>query len=281
MPLQEDYQITLDAFHGPLDLLLYLIRRAEVDIQDIPIARIAHEYQAFLSQIDDVDIDLAGDFLVMAATLVEIKSRTLMPPEDQDGAESADRREGLDPVDPRYELVQQLMAYQRYRLAGESLVEVRDAFASRYALLPARANSKAIAASVKPIELELEDVHALDLADAYEHIMASIDLSRLGDHHVEMDDTPIELHEQDLLDRLGRAAQGQMSLQEAFEGRNRSQRVGLFMATLELTRMRRVTVQQNEIGDPIILLLNDDPDDALVIESDPINQAKPPSEVPN
>ena len=79
--LQEDYQVDLDAFCGPLDLLLFLIRRAEVDVQDIPIARITDQYLAFLRQLDDIDIDIAGDFLVMAAMLVEIKSRTLVPPE--------------------------------------------------------------------------------------------------------------------------------------------------------------------------------------------------------
>ena len=76
MPLQEDYQIALENFQGPLDLLLYLIRRAEVDIQDIPIARITDSYITFVRQLDHIDVDVAGEFLVMAATLMEIKSRT-------------------------------------------------------------------------------------------------------------------------------------------------------------------------------------------------------------
>ena len=71
MHLQEDYQVTLDAFHGPLDLLLYLIRRAEVDILDIPIAAITEQFLAFLQDLDNIDIDEAGDFLVMASTLVD------------------------------------------------------------------------------------------------------------------------------------------------------------------------------------------------------------------
>ena len=92
MPLQEDYQITLDAFRGPLDLLLYLIRRAEVDVHDIPIAQITDQYLAFLRQLEDIDIDVAGEFLVMAATLIEIKSRTIAPV-SKTGDESGDTGE--------------------------------------------------------------------------------------------------------------------------------------------------------------------------------------------
>ena len=80
MPLQDAEQVTLEAFQGPLDLLLSLIRRAEVDVNEIPIARITDQYLEFLHEIEEIDIDLAGDFLVMASTLIEIKSRTLMPP---------------------------------------------------------------------------------------------------------------------------------------------------------------------------------------------------------
>ncbi|MHC4709519.1 MAG: segregation and condensation protein A [Planctomycetota bacterium] len=91
MTLQDEYQVKLDTFCGPLDLLLYLIRRAEVDIHDIPIAKITDQYLQVLRQVEHVDIEAAGEFLVMAATLMEAKSRTLMPPEaqiDEDGVES-------------------------------------------------------------------------------------------------------------------------------------------------------------------------------------------------
>src|SRR5262245_66327905 len=116
MPLMEDYQVALEAFRGPLDLLLYLIRRAEVDVHDIPIAQITDQYLAFLRQLDDIDIDVAGEFLVMAATLIEVKSRTLAPAkkgEDGEAAGDDAATAGLDITDPRYELVQQLLTYQK------------------------------------------------------------------------------------------------------------------------------------------------------------------------
>jgi segregation and condensation protein A len=276
MPLQEDYQVSLDAFRGPLDLLLYLIRRAEVDIHDIPIARITDQYLAFLNQLDDIDIDVAGEFLVMAATLVEIKSRTLMPPEKRAGDGSEEPGDsgapgcGLDVTDPRYELVQQLLAYQRFRIASDELETRRVAFLNRFARIPARHDRDLAAQAAMPVEIELDDAHVFDLSEAYERIMASIDFAKLGDHTVEIDDTPIALHQEDLMDRLSRSAERRLTLQEAFEGANAGARIGLFLATLELVRLRRVTVVQDSIDSDIVLVLNEDPTEALVIETDEI-----------
>jgi segregation and condensation protein A len=273
MPLQEEYQVALDSFHGPMDLLLYLIRRAEVDVHDIPIAQITDQYLAFLRQLSDIDIDVAGEFLVMAASLVEIKSRTLIPPEkrpgetDGDGIDSAG---GMDAADPRYELVQQLLAYQKYRIASDELETRRQAFMNRFARRPARHDVDLAMQQAPPVEIELEDAHVLDLSEAYERIMASIDFAKFGDHKVEMDDTPIALHQEDLMDRLTRSTERKLTLQEAFEGANSGARIGLFLATLELVRLRRVTVVQELIESPIVLVLNEDPTEALVIDTDEI-----------
>lgn len=266
--LQEDYQVALENFHGPMDLLFYLIRRAEVDIEDIPIAKITDQYLAFLRQLDDVDIDLAGEFLVMAATLIEIKSRVLMPVEHRatgaDGADTDAISGTMNAADPRYELVQQLLAYQKYRIASEELEARRQSFLNRF---PARAakvkpenETHDDMERAEPVELDMDDVHVLDLSEAYERIMATIDFTRLGDHTVEIDDTPIALHQEDLLDRLTRAPQRAITLQQAFDGTNISDRIGLFLATLELVRLRRVTVTQDDIAGAIVLTLLDDVD---------------------
>jgi segregation and condensation protein A len=261
MQLQDEYQITIDNFQGPLDLLLYLIRRAEVDVHDIPIAKITDQYMAMLKQIERIDVDVAGEFLLMAATLIEIKSRVLMPVERPEGEAAGDGEDAasMKATDPRYELVQQLLAYQKYRIAADELNRRREEFAARFAVRPARAQR---AAEVTAVELELEDAHALDLSQAYERIIASIDLTRLGDHTVEIDDTPIALHQEDLLDRLQRAEANQLRLQDAFAGQNASQRIGLFLATLELTRLRRISVQQDDVNADIVLVLSDSAEDA-------------------
>lgn len=260
MPVTDDYQVSLDAFHGPLDLLLYLIRRAEVDIHDIPIAAITEQYLAFLSQVDDIDVDTAGEFLVMAATLVEIKSRTLMPPgkaAEGEGGDGSGKADGAAPVlnvaDPRAELVQQLLAYQRVRIAAEELESRRESFARRY---PWQAYiHESMFEKPAEVELELEDVHVLDIAQAYERICSTIDFTRIGDHRVQIDDTPIALHQEDLLDRLTRSTEHVLRLQDIFEGYTSGQRVGLFLATLELTRLRRVRVRQDDLDSPIEVTL--------------------------
>jgi len=251
MALQDDYQVRLDGFQGPLDLLLFLIRRAEVDVADIPIHEITEQYFSFLKQLDSIDIDVAGEFLVMAATLVEIKSRTLAP------AEKLAQREGagagaLDETDPRFELVKQLMAYQRYRSAADELARLRAQHAQRWAVTGRGAQLP----EEPEREVELDDVHMLDLIEAYERIVAGIDLSRVGDHRVEYDDTPISLHQVDLVDRLGRTTSRTLALTGLFEGRTHGERIGLFLAILELVRQGRVRVRQDDLDDEIEVALS-------------------------
>ncbi len=263
MPFTMDYEVRLEAFQGPLDLLLYLIRRAEVDISDIPIHEITDQYFGFLKQIDRIDIDTAGEFLVMAATLIEIKSRTLAPAESREGIEAASDSEIAD---PRYELVQQLLKYQRYRSAAETLESRRQEFQRRS---PVRMGLTDFELGPEEPAFELDDADAMELYSAYDRIIAAIDLTRLGEHRVEYDDTPIALHQDDLLDRLDRASEHRLTLQEVFEGRNHGEQVGLFLATLELARQRRVIVHQDDLMAPIRIELNSDPDDGLMHFDDP------------
>src|SRR3954466_16185854 len=110
-----DYQVVLDTFRGPLDLLLYLVKRDEIDVRDIPIARIAEQFEKYLDVLTLIDVERAGDFLVMAATLMEIKSRMLLPRTEEEGAEVED---------PRQELVRQLVQYKRFKDAA-ALLEAR------------------------------------------------------------------------------------------------------------------------------------------------------------
>lgn len=257
-----DYQVRLSSFQGPLDLLLYLIRRAEVDIHDIPIRAITEQYFAYLGQIDRIDIDVAGEFLVMAATLIEIKSKTLAPkPEGAEGETDADAPG--DAVDPRFDLVRQLLEYQRYRSAAEDLDRLRREYAERWAVRAVAPPSGGAEAGADVDEaderaIEIEDAHILDLFDAYERIISAIDLSRLGEHRVEYDDTPITLHQEDLVDRLERSPSRRLTLRSAFEGRSRGEMIGLFLATLELARQGKVRIRQEEPGDEIELELAGD-----------------------
>ncbi|MEY3143188.1 MAG: segregation and condensation protein [Planctomycetota bacterium] len=252
---QNDWLVRLPVFQGPLDLLLFLVRRAEVDIHDIPIHTLTDEYLEYVRRLSTVDIDLAGEFLVMAATLVEIKSRSLAP------AQVADDGDPNAPVtpgeDPRAELIRQLLAYQKFRTAAEVLEARRRDFAER---APARVRPGASEEVAEEEDFELEDLHLGDLYAAFEKIASSIDLTRIGDHMVEYDDTPISLHQEDLVDRLGRADSHRLVLTSVFEGRTHSERIGLFLALLELVRQGRVQVRQDDLDDAIDVTLCADVD---------------------
>ena len=113
------YRVRLEMFEGPLDLLLYLIQVNEIDIYDIPIARITEEYLAFLATMQELDLKVAGEFLVIAATLIQIKSRMLIPAEELEG-------EDLPQEDPRRELVERLLEYRRFKEAALTLDELES-----------------------------------------------------------------------------------------------------------------------------------------------------------
>ncbi len=278
MALQDDYEVRLSSFQGPLDLLLFLVRRSEVDISDIPIAMITEQYFGFLKNIHRVDVELAGEFLVMAATLVEIKSRTLAPRRAIDDMPSVERRESAD---PRFELVQQLLAYQQFRTAAGTLDRLRLESARRYG-----AGSHGGGMAPDPAELadhefsvEIEDAHVLDLVESFERIMQSVDISRLGDHRVEYDDTPISLHQADLVDRLAHSERRRMTMGQIFSGRSRGEMIGLFLALLELARQQQVAVRQDD-GDADIeielLQLSPEPGTEMPTGSTPVSAVHSP-----
>lgn len=243
MALQDDYEVRLSSFQGPLDLLLFLVRRSEVDISDIPISMITEQYFGFLKNIHRVDVELAGEFLVMAATLVEIKSRTLAPRSpSQIDTTGENRREAAD---PRFELVQQLLAYQQFRTAAGALDRLRLESARRY-VAGSHGGGMIPDTDENEFSVEIEDAHVLDLVESFERIMQSVDISRLGDHRVEYDDTPISLHQADLVDRLAHSERRRMTMQQIFTGRSRGEMIGLFLALLELARQQQVAVRQED-----------------------------------
>lgn len=254
--MSQDYRIRLDAFEGPLDLLLYLIRRAEVDVVDIPVATLTDQYLEYLGELDrghiKIDIELAGEFLVMAATLMEIKSQMLVPrpPESEGNAPRADEV-GLA-SDPRADLVRQLLAYKRFRDLADGLERRREEWGMRVPATAAGIDSDALQAALDASgDMHLEDLNLVDLVEAYRKVAALLNFERLGDHQVTYDDTPIELHAADILDRLRREAGPASALRfdEIFSGRQRGEMVGLFLAMLELIRRQEIRLSLAKASD--------------------------------
>ena len=260
----DDYRVQLEAYAGPLDLLLHLVKRHEIDLHDIPVAQLTDQYLAHLRLIRSMDMDQAGEFLVMAATLLEIKSKMIQPQseDEADEGETSDQTgtdAAEDALDPRYELVQQLLAYKQYKDAANYLEQRGESWASRFEVSATQKkpqNEQAGEADDEPgsaprLDLELEDVNVLDLCEAFGRILDSIG-QREG-HQVTYDDTPIALHAEDIADRLNR--EGPLTLGKLCEGRTRAEMIGVFLATLELVRDRRVKVHQHEVASEVAIEL--------------------------
>jgi segregation and condensation protein A len=267
--LTDDYRVRLESFEGPLDLLLFLIRKAEVDIHDIPVAAITEQYLAFLKELGSssrIDIDVAGEFLVMAATLMELKSRMLMPSAKIGGGTGAIEKAVED---PRAELVRQLIEYKKYRDAADSLEHRAEDWRRRFPTSPAGIDSDALRAALESTaneDLDLEDLDLLDLAEAFQRIAESVNFERLGDHQVKYDDTPIELHAADIVSRLqAEAATPELELGLMLKGRTRSEMVGLFLALLELVRNRRVGVRQDKVDGGIFLRMRKEEEESAPV----------------
>jgi segregation and condensation protein A len=241
-----DYRVELDVYNGPLDLLLYLIKRDELDIYDIPIARITDGYMAYVRQLKELhdkhglDINVAGEFLVMAATLMEIKSAMLLPKPPLDPGSQTGVAELTD---PRAELVKQLLEYKRFKEAAGMLEARRQEKDQRF---PRHPVWKELAAD-EPPPVDLDEVQVWDLLSAFTRLLSEIGTRPKNIHEVVYDDTPIDLHAADIEDLLRR--QGKLTLRGLIIGRrNRSEMIGLFLALLELVRQRKILVQQDGLG---------------------------------
>ena len=229
-----EYRVDLEAFSGPLDLLLYLIKQEEIEITDIPISYICDRFLEELETMERLDLEAAGDFLVLASTLMLIKSRMIIRP-----AEEADEDEEWE--DPRLELVEQLLEYRRCREAAGLLDDRRSAMARRFTrgvpdldrLLPPDDAEK---------EISLGDVSIAALFEAFERIVRETALGRPATFIY--DETPIPVYAAALVERL-RA--GPVRFLEALGGPDapRDRIVGTFIALLELIKQGRAAARQD------------------------------------
>ena len=252
MPQDEDieygYKVDLEEFSGPLDLLLYLIRQEEVDVTNIPIACITEQYLAHLEVIQAINVNLAGDFLVMAATLMEVKSRMLLP-RPEHGEEEEE--------DPRADLIRQLIEYKKFKDAARQLAGQADAQALKFARGAAAALGLPDAPPDDDLPILLGEVTVWDLVAAFKIILrqTTLDTTR----HIVLDDRPLMTYCNDLLDTL--RERPTTTFRDLFEpGAGRLAIISLFLALLELIRRRRVRAEQGgHRGEIRIVLLDDTP----------------------
>jgi len=227
----EDYKVRLDVFEGPLDLLLYLIRKEEIEIHDIPIERITTQYLQYIELMQMLDLNIAGEFLVMAATLMMIKSRMLLPAEERAAVEG-EEEEGDD---PRWDLVRRLVEYKKFKDAArflqERALEREDVF-----------GREAEGAQFGPkSEIPLQDVGLFDLLTAFNRALSRVQNEDLREIFSERFTVGEKL---DALMTMLRETP-RLSLSRLFEGmRSRHEIVVTFLAMLELIRLKQIVVRQ-------------------------------------
>jgi segregation and condensation protein A len=227
--------VQLDIFEGPLDLLLHLIKKNEVSITDIPIATITEQYLATLELMQNLSLDVAGEFLVMAATLIHIKSRMLLPAGDNDAEED----EG---VDPHEELVRRLLEYQRYKEAAAEL-EQRDLLSRDVFVRSATPTEEAGPRGFR-------EVSVFDLLGALKRVIDRLPKDTV--HEVALDKITVREKMTLLLETL--RIHGSVLFESLFAGvKSRVEVVATFLAMLELVKVRAIRVFQEEMAGPIMI----------------------------
>jgi len=231
----DPYGVRLGVFEGPLDLLLYLIRKNEVDIYDIPIAGITNQYLAFLSSgVHQLDLEQAADFILMAATLMKVKSQMLLP-RDIEGEEAADDGFG----DPREELVRRLLEYQQFRdiagWLGDQGKEQRDIFQRQ-----GHGDERDAEAGLHPVSL-------FDLLKVYKHVIDHVPSTVM--HQVVEEGISVEECVNRILSELD--ARTRVRFHELVAGRSRVNMVATFIGILELLKLQHIRVQQAQPFDDI------------------------------
>jgi segregation and condensation protein A len=226
-----DFRVDLHLFRGPLDLLLYLVRRHEVEVTEIPIAPITEQFLHYLELLQALDVNAVGDFLEMASTLMEIKSRLVLP-------RGGEEEQELD--DPRQELVARLLEYKRFKDAASLLDERSRAWQERFPRLAPDLAPRQLHQADQPIQ----EVELWDLVSAWGRIVRDSLASQPAS--IVYDETPIHVHMTRIYDRLQHA--GRLSFSSLFQqGMHKSTLVGLFLAVLELVRHYRVRAEQDQL----------------------------------
>lgn len=247
------YKVELEVFEGPLDLLLHLVKKHELDILDIPISFVTEKYLEYLDLMQGLNLDIAGEYLLMAATLAHIKSRELLPPETAH-ADDGDEEDGEEEIDPRQELIRRLLEYQKYKDAAEVLGD--RPVVGRNVWTRGLEQTEALSEHVDPDALApLKDIPVFKLIEALANVLqqAKIKLA----HEVSVDRLSVSERINQLADRL--ATEGSFSFRSCFaflmEGREvtlaeaRHEVVVTFLALLEMGKLNLIRLSQPPVDD--------------------------------
>ncbi|MEI4829080.1 segregation/condensation protein A [Bacillus sp. FJAT-53711] len=239
------YNFKVEAFEGPLDLLLHLINRYEIDIYNIPVAGITEQYLSYIHAMKELQLDVASEYLVMAATLLQIKSKMLLPKHEEDEQDSSE--EFIE--DPRQELMERLIEYKKYKQVATQLKEKEQERAQLYTRPPLDFMMFQKEDDEKlPIDVTLYDMLA-----AFQKLMRRKKIQRPVTATVARQEIPIEQRMGDVLKQLEMAG-GRQSFYDLFADDDREMVVVTFLAILELMKHQQIVIEQEHNFDEIFLL---------------------------
>ncbi|WP_338776872.1 segregation/condensation protein A [Metabacillus sp. FJAT-52054] len=233
-----EYQVKIDAFEGPLDLLLHLINRLEIDIYDIPVSQITEQYLLYIHTMKELELDVASEYLVMAATLLSIKSKMLLPKQEE---ELFDEEFGLEPEeDPRDELMRRLIDYRKYKEAAIELKSREEERALVYTKPPSDLSE--FAQETSPDRTPL-DVSVYDMLSAFQKVLRRKKLQKPLQTKISRQEIPIERRMNEILDDL-KTRPGRRNFMELFPDDSKEYLVVTFLAVLELMKSQLIMIEQ-------------------------------------
>jgi len=239
MAAQEEYKVQLEVFEGPLDLLLYLIKKDELDIYDIPIERITSQYLQYIDLMRMLDLSIAGEFIVMAATLMMIKSRMLLPPEERAELEEEEEE------DPRWDLVRQLVEYKKFKDAAMHLESLEE----RQLDVFARGSDSATLGPAG--EVSLRDISIFDLISAFNDVLKKVKTEELKEIFAERYTVAEKIDEiMNMIKTHDRVSFSRLFIDIV----SRHEIVCTFLAVLELIRLKQIVARQERSFGEIIIV---------------------------
>jgi segregation and condensation protein A len=238
------FRVQLEIFRGPLDLLLYLVRKSELDVSEISLSGVTEQFLEYLAVLEQLDVEAVGDFLDIASVLIEMKSRAVLPGEE----EVHDELE-----DPRQDLVRRLLEYKQFRDAASMLEERSREWCERFPRLAGDVPSR----TLSPEEQPIQEVELWDLVSAFGRVLKEKNASS-GPESIRYDETPIHVYMQRIDERLRR--EGRTQFTAFFDNAvHKSALVGMFLAVLELVRHHHARAAQTQLFGQIWLEPGDEP----------------------
>ncbi|MGY8748023.1 MAG: segregation and condensation protein A [Pirellulales bacterium] len=239
-----NFSIESDIFRGPVDLLLYLVRRHEVEVSKIALADVTEKYLEYIDVLKEISLDTVGDFLEVASILIELKARAMLPrTETEEDPET-------ELADPRKDLVQRLLLFKRFKDASSLLEDQGSAWQKRYARIADDLPTQKVDMADQPIH----EVELWDLVSAFGRVLR--DNRPVPQANITYDETPIHIYMKRIHARI--VSHRRVSFTDLFEaGMHKSAMVGIFLAVLELTRHHNVLAQQSDLHSEIQIVAND------------------------